>query len=383
MRHRLLILGWIALLGVMPAARGQPAPTAPVDLPAESALAQDQANLDLKHSLDPRHADLLQRFQAWNTQAQTYNSQYASRDLDPDSPEYAAGQAMLSHLSSDLSSYNDDNAAFATDVAKLVLRPVDQAQVAAQAERDWAVQHARISKSMNALAKKLGWSQKKRDRLARALHDMFFDGDPNSTVARVNQAWADIMAHGDDADLVNEASQGGGLGFPGAGTQSFNDCTIFAVANAAGLPYGVVAAHATSLIQEGDWRSADERANPQAVIEKDGLKAEEIIMLAESVGQAEVVPHTDFAKTLTEGRTVIVGVNLPGEGADPDRHEAVLTKTFQHNGETWYVMMDSNQDPQQRHFLSANELNTILVNGVAYRPEPKTTPTLLKQDGAP
>jgi hypothetical protein len=126
MSHRLLILWWIALLGIMPAARGQSAPTAPVDVPAESDLAQDQTNLDLKHSLDTRHADLLQRFQAWNTQAQTYNSQYASRDLDPDSSEYAAGQAMLSHLSSDLSSYNDDNAAFAADVARLVPRPPPQ-----------------------------------------------------------------------------------------------------------------------------------------------------------------------------------------------------------------------------------------------------------------
>jgi hypothetical protein len=123
MRHRLFILWWIALLGIMPAVRGQSAPTAPVDVPAESDLAQNQDNLDLKHSLDLRHTDLAQRFQAWNEQAQAYNSQYASRDLDPSSSEYAAGQAMLSRLSSDLSSYNDDNAAFAADVARLVPRP--------------------------------------------------------------------------------------------------------------------------------------------------------------------------------------------------------------------------------------------------------------------
>jgi hypothetical protein len=123
MRHRLFILWWIALLGIMPAARGQSAPTAPVDVRAEADLAQNQDNLDLKHSLDVRHADLLQRFQAWNEQAQAYNSQYASRDLDPNSPEYAAGQAMLSRLSSDLSGYNNDNAAFAADVARLVPKP--------------------------------------------------------------------------------------------------------------------------------------------------------------------------------------------------------------------------------------------------------------------
>ncbi|HXC01517.1 MAG TPA: hypothetical protein VNU49_02620 [Opitutaceae bacterium] len=123
MRHRLFILWWIALLGLMPAVRGQSAPTPPVDVPAESDLAQNQDNLDLKQSLDLRHADLAQRFQAWNEQAQAYNSQYASRDLDPNSSEYAAGQAMLSRLSSDLSSYNADNAAFAADVARLVPKP--------------------------------------------------------------------------------------------------------------------------------------------------------------------------------------------------------------------------------------------------------------------
>ena len=123
MNHRLLILWWVALLGMVPVVCGQSAPTAPVDVPAESNLAQNQDNLDLKHSLDLRHADLAQRFQAWNEQAQAYNSQYASRDLDPNSSEYAAGQAMLSRLSSDLSSYNDDNAAFAADVARLAPKP--------------------------------------------------------------------------------------------------------------------------------------------------------------------------------------------------------------------------------------------------------------------
>jgi hypothetical protein len=123
MRQRLLVLLWIGLLGLSPAARGQSAPSAPVDVPAESELAQDEANLDLKHSLDVRHADLLQRFQAWSQEAQAYNSQYANRDLDPNSSEYATGQSLLSRLSSDLSSYNDDNATFAADVARLAPRP--------------------------------------------------------------------------------------------------------------------------------------------------------------------------------------------------------------------------------------------------------------------
>jgi hypothetical protein len=59
-------------------------------------------------------------------------------------------------------------------------------------------------------------------------------------------------------------------------------------------------------------------------------------------------------------------------------HEIVLTKTFQHRGEAWYVMMDPNREPQQRLFISATELNTILKeNGVAFRPEKGTTIELL------
>lgn len=64
-----------------------------------------------------------------------------------------------------------------------------------------------------------------------------------------------------------------------------------------------------------------------------------------------------------------------GQGA----HEVVLTKTFQHGGESWFAMMDSNQGPVRRLYLSAKELSTMLQeNGVAFRPEPGTTPKLLR-----
>jgi hypothetical protein len=73
---------------------------------------------------------------------------------------------------------------------------------------------------------------------------------------------------------------------------------------------------------------------------------------------------------------------VPPGGNLSDGHEVVLTKTFQHGGETWFEMMDSNQGPQRRLFLSSQELNTILnENGVAYRPEPGMTPMLLRNGG--
>lgn len=242
-----------------------------------------------------------------------------------------------------------------------------------------AVETARIIKDMNALAKRLGWSADKQARLDKALHKLDSDGDPNATGTQIRQTWQDVLARGQSGDMAREASQGEGPGFPGAGEQTrYEDCTIFALANATGQPYGVVAARAGKLIHEGDWREVAERANPQKVIEQQGLDGGEVIMLAEAFGRAEVVPSSDFAKTLKAGHPLLVGV-FPENGDVNRGHEVVLTKAFQHGGETWYEMMDSNQGPQRRLYLSAKELNTMLQeNGVAFRPEPGTTPKLLR-----
>ena len=233
----------------------------------------------------------------------------------------------------------------------------------------------RIINGMNALAKRLDWSVDKRMRLNNALSSLDADGDDVS-IAQVRSAWQDILARGQDKDLMLKASKGDGPGFPGAGTQSFNDCAIFALANAAGLPYGVAAARAAELISQGEWRDAADRANPQNAIEKGGLNGGEVVMLAEAFGQAEVVRSSDFAEILKKGRPILVNV-MPEGGKGG--HEVVLTKTFQHGGENWYEMVDSNQGPQQRRYLSGKELNTILQeNGVAFRPEPGTVPKLLR-----
>lgn len=234
-------------------------------------------------------------------------------------------------------------------------------------------------KKMDALANRLGWSPEKQARLHKALHELNFDGDPNVTGEQIRQAWQDVLNRNPDADLLKEASQGSGLGFPGAGTQTVhNDCTIFALANATGRPYGEVGATATELIRQGEWRAAGERINPQAAIESNGLNGGEVVMLAESFGQAEVVPSSGFVKTLNEGRPIMLNV-VPPSGNVNSGHEVVLTKAFQHGGDTWFVMMDSNQGPQRRLFLSGKELNIVLQeNGVAYRPEPGTTPAPLR-----
>lgn len=246
-----------------------------------------------------------------------------------------------------------------------------------------SVETARFIMSINALAKRQGWSAKEQARLDRALNRLHSDGTWTSADARL--AWENVLARGEDETLVREAAQGMGRGFPGAGEQTdYNDCAVYALANATGRPYGYVASLADKLISEGEWRNAAERADPQHEVFKTGggLNGGEVIMLAESLGQAEVVPSSAFARTLREGRPVMVAV-VPRNGDFNYGHEVVLSRTFQHNGGTWYEMIDSNQSGSwQRHYLSEQELRAVIKeNGVAFRPEPGMTPNLLRTGG--
>src|SRR5271166_2247234 len=226
-----------------------------------------------------------------------------------------------------------------------------------------------VEVNMDALALRLGWAPTRIARLDVALHSLRSDGDPNATKAQVVATWTNVLGRGEPEDLVREASQGTGLGFAGAGTQTrYEDCAVFALANATGLPYGVVASRAGELIRSGPWRTDAERADPGAAIAGHGLTGGEIIMLSESFGQADVVPSGQFARTLAEGRPIMINV-VPSDGNMSAGHEVVVTKSFQHNGETWFALMDSNQGPQRRLFLSQKELGVMLQeNGDAFRP---------------
>jgi hypothetical protein len=246
-----------------------------------------------------------------------------------------------------------------------------------------APEDVRVIKGINALAKQLGWSEDERDRLNLALNNLVFDISPKLDGAQIRLTWQAVLARSQDAGFMREAFPIGGSGFPpAAGKQTFNqDCAVFALANATGLTYGLVAARATKLIREGEWRSVRERADPQKLIEQKGLIGGEVIMLAEVFGQAEIVPVLDFVNTLKDGRPVLVNVVAPNTTDIRFGHEVVLTKTFQHGGGTWYVMMDSNQGLQHPLFVSAKELNMMLKeNGIAFRPEPGTTPKLLREE---
>jgi len=232
---------------------------------------------------------------------------------------------------------------------------------------------------IDALAQNLGWAPDKLQLLDHALKALNADGDPHATNIAIRIAWQQVLERGQNPELAQLAAQHGGLGIPGAGTQTdHQDCAVFAVANATGLPYGVVAMRAAEIIHQAEWRSASERAHPQDTIEQRGLTGGEVIMLAESFGQAEVVPSQDFAKTLNQGRPIMINV-VPPNGNVNAGHEVVLTKTFQRGSETWFEVMDSNRGPVCRLFMSSKDLITILQeNGVAFRPDAGTTPQLLR-----
>ena len=232
----------------------------------------------------------------------------------------------------------------------------------------------RIAMAINAYATRMHWQENKRARLETALNALRGDGDDNATDLDVRQAWRDISSREGQADLVRAASKGDGPKIVWSGRQSHEDCAVFALASAAGLPYSVAATRAAELIRQGDWRSSEERAHPQQAIESKGLNGGEVVLLAEDFGSAEVLPSSDFAKTLKSGRPVLIGV-VPANGDMSAGHAVVLSKTFQQGGETWFEMMDSNHDHPL--YLSTKELSTILLyRGVAYRPEKGTVPKL-------
>ena len=361
-RHLAFLIA-VMSLGLTAPARAQTIP-ALTELTASAAAA----NPDLAG----RRASLVQERATLHGQIDALNGRCAAVAVGSAAESSCENdQAKLTAaLASHVAGSNDFNVA-----AQAAL--VGPTSTAAVADPDTA----RVINGIEALARRWGWSAAKLARLDRNLRGLDIGG-PIPSQDDIRQAWRDIFARGQDPELVREASQGGGLGFAGAGLQTNHaDCTVFAIANATGRTYGEVAALATRIIRSGDWRDRAASDAPQATIESRGLNGGEVVMLAEVFGRGEVTPSAEFARTLQDGRPVMVNV-VAKNGDYRFGHEVVLTKTFQHNGQTWYVMLDSYQEGQARRFVNARELNIMLKeNGVAYRPNPRTTPQLLR-DGS-
>ncbi len=258
-------------------------------------------------------------------------------------------------------------------------RAVTLAQKNVLARKRWLkeiLEGYKVIRGMDALAARLGWSREKREHLNEELNNLPLDHAFKTSEMDIRLTWMDIEGRGPElAEIVKAASRGKGPVLSGAGRQSESDCAVFALAAATNLPYGVVAARADKLISEGNWRTDAARSDPGGTIEKSGgLNGGEVIMLADIFGQSKVLASAGFAHALQEGQPVMVGVAMPG-----GNHEVVLDKTFQYDGKTWYEMIDSNQGPMQRRYLSGEELNGILLEkGVAYHSNKGTVPRLLR-----
>ena len=333
--------------------------TAPAQtIPALSAVPENLPE-KIEVRLDNKRLSLLEERRVWAKAADDFNALTAEQQTDA---QFKALNDRRGQLINQAIAFNREVAE-----AEAALGPPNQDDI-------------REIAGIIALAKQLGWSAERQDRLERALNSLHntrvHGGDLEG--ASIRSVWRSIEARGQGGDFARETAQGEGQELYAAGTQTrYGDCAIFALASATGRPYGEVAAQAAFLISKGEWRTGAERAHPEELMEQHGLDGGEVILLAESFGESQVVPRVDFPRVLGQGRPVLVTV-VSEDGNAP--HQAVLTKAFTHNGEyPWYEMIDSHQETQDRRYLSAGELKTMLLqDGVAYRPEQGSTVPLLR-----
>jgi hypothetical protein len=235
------------------------------------------------------------------------------------------------------------------------------------------VERLRVIQAMATYLGPLGtWKSEEKKRALDALEKLDGDGDGKSGSLRIQVTWERILARQPSAQLLALAARDGGPGFPGAGTQSGQDCAVFALANASGTPYGVVAAMAAKLVGEATWRPDAERANPENTLTRQGLIGGEVALLAEMLGRVTVVPSGDFPARLHAGNKILINT-FPPSGRLDRGHEVVLTKAMELEGDTWFAMKDSNQPPERVLYLTKAELDIVLQEtGVMYEPEPLT-----------
>lgn len=342
------LAGWNTLAGQTP--------PMPVTVPPHAILMDEPVNLRAKTSLDDRYRALRERREALHRRVEGFNRDFAGRTFPDGSPEALAGAREQAWLSVEWPAYRHDTARFAVDVDALL---VDR-------ERQTAL--------VVALARSKHWDPEEIARVRSISSELRGDGDRSVLSGAIKLTWDRIEGRDGNVELAREAAAGEGPQLSDIGTQSFNDCTIFAVASAAGMPYGAVAAQATQMIRDAAWRGQADRDDPQGAIERWGLLGDEVILLAETFGRARLVPSGEFAAVLREGLPVMVCVNVVDDDLHLSLHETVLSRVFRHEDETWYEMIDSNTEVTKRRYLSSRELFILLEeNGVAYQPEAGST----------
>lgn len=221
---------------------------------------------------------------------------------------------------------------------------------------------------------KMKWPKSERDRLRRGFEKFSTFDDPKESVEQLAGIWAGITQRNGNAELERLADATKGFSATGAGIQSFNDCAVFALANAAGVPYGAAAAVATKFIANGKWRSPEERAQARKTVEERGLNAGEVLMVAEHFGQAEVLGTAQFDAVLKQSHPILVNV-VPSSGNAWNGHQIVLTKVFKDGAQKWFQALDSNRSPVTKIYIKAEELDVLIKeSGIAYVPEDNRAP---------
>jgi hypothetical protein len=236
-------------------------------------------------------------------------------------------------------------------------------------------------RAMLKLAAARRWPANEVRRLQAALEKLSASNPVPLDAMRARAIWNGLPARSTDAELRAAADKGNGPRLFRSGWQAgqYADCAVFALASAAGLPYGIVAASADELLRAAEWRIDADRRQPERIYKQaGGLNGGEVIMLAEQFGRAQVIAPKDFAAVLASQKPILLSISTGGR----TQHEVVLSRTFRHQGQDWFELIDSQQvDPRRRLFLSAEELHVIArENGVTVIPEPGGTPKLLRTE---
>lgn len=223
----------------------------------------------------------------------------------------------------------------------------------------------------------LGWSRADRDSVL-ALNK----GSGHETeldLSTVRQIYGSSMSRSavEYAELAAAARQGKGQDLIAEGFQSTNDCAVFALANAANLPYSVAAARANDLVSTAPWRTPAERRNPASVFRSGGLNGVEVNILAQGLGSARVVERDKLADELAAGRAVVISIDVPDKDDRKASHQVVVTRSFQHKGEMYYEVMDSNAKSarcpsckRSRTYWEATDfLNVANTDGIVLAPK--------------
>lgn len=148
------------------------------------------------------------------------------------------------------------------------------------------------------------------------------------------------------------------VSYMGTGTQTGNDCVLYAIANGAQVPVEEVRQKFAKTFKNLGVEPIELRRNPNPVITdkaaggRGGLTVIEELLVAEQVGDTIAVPRNAFARAIEKtGKPVVATVILEKNEEHPNeslKHEVVITGVYRtKDGAIYYSVMDSNLADQK------------------------------------